>query len=158
MKAAVIKQGGWLNTSSLLSGLRLRLCANMWLRKVSVYLSTAGTLCYMLMLNGVLRTLQLVSPALAKKIILKLGEKVTMTQNPRFKYEDWGLTFTSMAFVKTASHHMWLSLGQEAFVGLEAPDSPVVTMGKKRTSIGEFMKGASRRSSSASGWFVPRCV
>lgn len=130
----------------------------MWLRKVAVYLSTAGTLCCTLMLSGVLWSLQLVSPALAKKIILKLGEKLTMTQNPRFKYEDWGLTFTSTAFVKNAFHHLWLSLGQEAFVGLEAPDSPVVTMERKRTSISQFMKGASRRGSSASGCFAPRCL
>lgn len=158
MKAAVIKAAGRPKASSLLSGLPLRLSANMWLQKVAVYVSTAGMLCYMLMLNGVLWILLLVSPALAKKIILKVGEKVTMTQNPRFKYEDWGLTFCSMAFVKTAFHHMWMSLGQEAFVGLEAPDSAVVTMERTRTSIGEFLKGASRRGSSASGCFAPRRV
>lgn len=105
----------------------------------------------MITLNLVLWILSIVAPALAKKIALKMGEKVTMTQNPLFKYEDWGLTFASTAFVKTASRHMWLSLGQEAFVGLGAPDSPVVTMARKRSSIGEFMKGASRRGSHASG-------
>lgn len=36
-------------------------------------------------------------------------------------------------------------------MGLEAPDSPVVTMERKRSSVGEFMKGASRRGSHASG-------
>lgn len=97
----------------------------------------------MITLNLVLWILSIVAPALAKKIALRMGEKVTMTQNPLFKYEDWGLTFASTAFVKTASRHMWLSLGQEAFVGLGAPDSPVVTMARKRSSIGEFMKGAS---------------
>lgn len=127
----------------------------MRLRKVAVYLSTAGMLCCMLVRTGILWILQHVSPALAKKIILKMGERVTMTQNPRFKYEDWGLTFASVAFLKAATHHVWLSLGQEAFVGLEAPDSAVVTMDKQRTSIGEFMKGASRRGSSA---FAPRCA
>lgn len=126
--------------------------------KAAVYLSAAGMLCYTLVLNGVLRILQLVWPALAKKIVLKLGEKVTMTQNPRFKYEDWGATFASAAFVKAVFCNIWWSLGQEAFVGLEAPDSPVVTMEKKRTSIGHFMKGASLRGSSASGQFAPRCV
>lgn len=112
----------------------------------------------MLTLNAVLWILQRVWPALAKKIILKEGEKATMTQNPRFKYEDWGPTFASMTFVKSAFSHMWLSLGQEAFVGLEAPDSPVVTMAKERTSIGALMKGASRRGSCASGWFASRSV
>lgn len=120
----------------------------MWLQKVAVYLSAAGMVCYMLLLNGVLRILQVVWPALAKKIILKLGEKVTMTQNPRFKYEDWGSTFASMAFVRTVCDNMWLSLGQEAFVGLEAPDSAVVTMERERTSIGRFVRGASLRGCS----------
>lgn len=127
----------------------------MLLRKLAIYLSTVGLFCYMLILNVVLWTLNIVAPALAKKIALKMGEKVTMTQNPRFKYEDWGLTFASAAFMKTASRHLWLSLGQEAFVGLDAPDSPVVTMERKGTSIGAFMKGASRLGSSAPGRFAP---
>lgn len=117
----------------------------------------AGMVCYMLVISGVLWILRFVSPALTKKILLKMGEKSTMTQNPRFKYEDWGSTFFSAAFVKSAFQGIWLSLGREAFVGLEAPDSPVVTMEKKRTSIREFLKGASRRGSYASGRFAQRC-
>lgn len=124
----------WENESPLPS-------ATMFAQKVMVYLSTGGTFCYMLLLNLTLTIIRLISPNLAKKIILKIGEKVTMTQNPNFKYEDWGLTFCSMKFVKTASHHLWLSLGQEAFEGGDAPDSPVVTMEGKETSICKYMKG-----------------
>lgn len=64
-----------------------------------------------------------------------------MTQNPNFRFEDWGLTFKSLSFIKTASSHMWLSMGQEAFKGYAAPDSPVVTMEGQMSSIFKFMKG-----------------
>uniref|UniRef100_A0A3B4TSR9 Iodothyronine deiodinase n=1 Tax=Seriola dumerili TaxID=41447 RepID=A0A3B4TSR9_SERDU len=94
----------------------------------------------MIALNIIVRIMHFVSPSLTKKQILRMGEKITMTQNPNFKYEDWGPTFKSFKFIKTASLHMWLSLGQEAFVGKEAPDSPVVTMDGDKTSVCKFLK------------------
>uniref|UniRef100_A0AAX7TCY5 Iodothyronine deiodinase n=1 Tax=Astatotilapia calliptera TaxID=8154 RepID=A0AAX7TCY5_ASTCA len=112
----------------------------MFLQKILLYLSTACMFCYMLGLFLMLAILQFFSPSLAKTFILRMGEKITITQNPRFNYEDWGLTFMSLAFIKTASFHMWLSLGEEAFVGGEAPDSPVVTMDREKTSISKYLK------------------
>lgn len=116
--------------------------ANMNLQKLLVYLSTACYFCYMVGLNFMLKIMHFISPSFTKKLILRIGEKTTMTQNPKFKYEDWGLTFTSLNFIKTASKHMWLSLGQEAFEGGKAPDTPVVTMKGEKTSICNFLKGA----------------
>lgn len=116
--------------------------ANMFLQKCMVCLTTVCFFCVMIGLNLMTRIITLISPSLAKKIHLRMGEKTTMTQNPNFSYEDWGPTFTSMKFIKTVSHHMWLSLGQEAFVGGEAPDSPVISMEGNKTSICKYLKGA----------------
>lgn len=63
-----------------------------------------------------------------------------MTQNPMFKYEDWGLTFMSFTFVKTAAFHMWKCLADEAFEGHKAPDTSVVTMRGEITSIWKYVK------------------
>lgn len=114
----------------------------MWAQKVMVYISTAGTFCFMLIVNLTINVVNLLSPSLAKSIAMKMGEQSTMVQNPNFKYEDWGQTFGSMNFVKAVSHNLWLSLGQEAFEGGEAPDSPVVLMSGAKSSIGKFARGA----------------
>lgn len=101
----------------------------------------------MIGLTLIISIMHFISPSLYKKAILRMGEKTTMTQNPNFKYEDWGLTFTSISFLKTVSQHMWLSLGQEAFEGGEAPDSPVVNMEGKKTSVCKYLKGTVSDSS-----------
>uniref|UniRef100_A0A8C7M1F0 Iodothyronine deiodinase n=1 Tax=Oncorhynchus kisutch TaxID=8019 RepID=A0A8C7M1F0_ONCKI len=93
-----------------------------------IYLSMPCLFCFAFMQFVFLTLLNLISRSLTKKLILKMGEKVTMTQNPKFKYEDWGPTFMSWNFVKTILGHMWTNVGQEAFVGNNAPDSPVITL------------------------------
>ena len=39
--------------------------------------------------------------------------------------------------------HVWLNLGQEAFEGGEAPNTPVVTLEGYKSNIFNFMKGES---------------
>lgn len=114
----------------------------MFVQKVWLYLSTGYLFLFVVCVSFVLRALRVFSPALTKKIILKMNERTTMVKNPNFTYDDWGPTFLTDKFIKTASRHMWLSLGQKAFVGEPAPDSPVVTMDKRQSSICNFLKGA----------------
>uniref|UniRef100_A0A3P9ING5 Iodothyronine deiodinase n=1 Tax=Oryzias latipes TaxID=8090 RepID=A0A3P9ING5_ORYLA len=111
------------------------------LQHLGVCLRAAGMLCCLLTLNVTLRVLRFISPALVRKLLLKMGEKISMTHNPRFRYEDWGPTFLSAVFIKEAIANICRSIKQEAFVGGVAPDSPVITMGAERTSILSFMKG-----------------
>ncbi|KAG7513649.1 type I iodothyronine deiodinase [Solea senegalensis] len=112
----------------------------MFLQKLRVYVWTTCVFVFMLALIVTLRIMHFISPYVTKKMIVKVGQKTTMTENPLFTYEDWGPTFMSQIFLKTASKHMWLSLGQEAFTGGDAPDSPVVTMDGERTSVCKFLK------------------
>ncbi|KAA8590010.1 hypothetical protein FQN60_013375 [Etheostoma spectabile] len=111
----------------------------MSLQRLMVYLSTTCMFFYMIGINLLISIMQYISPNLTKTIILKMNEKTTMTQNPNFKYEDWGQTFASFNFLKTVSHHLWLSLGQEAFMGGDAPDTSVFNMEGKKTSVHKYM-------------------
>lgn len=104
-------------------------------------LRAISLLCFATMQTTICFLLSFISPGLTKKIILKVNERTTMTQNPKFKYEDWGPTFMSWTFLKTVAKHAWISLGEEAFVSHKAPDSTVITMDKQRTTILNFLNG-----------------
>ncbi len=111
------------------------------LRKLSVYLSAVAMIIFAVVQITLLKLLSFVSPGLMRKIHLKMGEKVTMTQNPKFRYEDWGPTFFSLTFIKTVLSVNWCSLGLEAFEGHAAPDTALFTLDGQRTSIRSFHKG-----------------
>ncbi|CAL8253425.1 unnamed protein product [Merluccius merluccius] len=113
----------------------------MILERLWVHLSLACLFCGALLQVFILRVLVVVRPSAAQKWLLKLGEMCTMAQNPRFRFEDWAPTFTSFASIRAIGAHLWLSLGQEAFVGGEAPDSPVVTLEGNRSSILKHVNG-----------------
>lgn len=114
--------------------------AIMFLQKLRVYLTSVVMFCYMISLNVTLRIIYFFSPKLFEKLLLSMGKTISMTQNPNFRFEDWAHTFKSLAFIKNASAHMWLSLGQEAFTGGPAPDSAVVSLDGQMSSILKFMK------------------
>lgn len=111
------------------------------LRKLFVYLSAVAMILYAIMHMTLMKLLSIVCPGLMKKINLKMGERSTMTQNPKFKYEDWGPTFFSLAFIKTVISVNWCSLGLEAFEGHAAPDTALFTLDGQKTSIHRFLKG-----------------
>ena len=113
----------------------------MILRKPRVYLDSICMIFFGTVSVCVLAVLRLISPRLAKKITIKVAERSTMPHNPLFKYEDWGPTFASFTFLKSIVGNAWHKLGQEAFVGAKAPDTPVVTLEGDKSSILNFMKG-----------------
>nr|XP_014347855.1 PREDICTED: type I iodothyronine deiodinase isoform X1 [Latimeria chalumnae] len=76
-----------------------------------------------------------------KKFLLEQGKKTTMTQNPKFRYEDWGPKHFSFRFLKAISYFTWRNLGDEAFVGQPAPNTPVIDLQGKPHSIFDFVKG-----------------
>ncbi|KTG04433.1 hypothetical protein cypCar_00008669 [Cyprinus carpio] len=112
------------------------------LRKLLVYLSAVAMILFAIAHLTLLKLLSVVFPGLMKKIHLKMGEKFTMTQNPKFKYEDWGPSFFSLAFIKTVLSVNWCSLGLEAFEGHAAPDTALFTLDGQKTSIHRFLKDA----------------
>ncbi|MBN3313301.1 IOD1 deiodinase, partial [Atractosteus spatula] len=87
------------------------------------------------------KIVSVVSPTLTKTILLKLGERSTMTQNPKFRYEDWGPTFYQLAFPKAVLAFLRKSIRDEAFVGHPAPDTAVLTLEREKTSVCSFMRG-----------------
>lgn len=110
-------------------------------RKLLVYLSAVVMVCFAVIHMFLLKLISIVSPGMAKNMLLERGKKSTMTQNPKFKYEDWGPTFFFWVFVKTVFSVNWCSLGLEAFEGHAAPDTPVYTVDRQKTSIQRYLKG-----------------
>ncbi|MGH0174579.1 UNVERIFIED_CONTAM: hypothetical protein FKN15_009137 [Acipenser sinensis] len=108
--------------------------------KLVVYLKYFFIVFLVIIQTIVFKALSFVFPDTTKKIILKLGEKTTMTQNPKFKFEDWGPTFWTLNFVKEAVVHAWKNTGDEAFVGGLAPNTPVLNLDGEKTDIYGFIK------------------
>lgn len=84
--------------------------------------------------------MSLLFPQTLRKIVLKAGLKSTMTQNPKFKYEDWGPTFFTLEFVKTTFKHLLVSMGDEAFKGAFAPNTRVIDFDNKEHNVLDFLK------------------
>lgn len=84
--------------------------------------------------------MSLLFPQTLRKIVLKAGLKSTMTQNPKFKYEDWGPTIFTMEFVKTVFKHLLVNMGDEAFKGAFAPNTRVIDFDNKEHNVLDFLK------------------
>ncbi|GCC33099.1 hypothetical protein chiPu_0011566, partial [Chiloscyllium punctatum] len=68
------------------------------------------------------------------------GLKTTMTQNPKFKYEDWGPTFFSFRFLKVVMQNLIMSYGDDAFKGYPAPNTRVIDLENKEHKLLDFAK------------------
>ncbi|XP_072429831.1 type I iodothyronine deiodinase isoform X2 [Chiloscyllium punctatum] len=79
-------------------------------------------------------------PEMVKKFMLKMGLKTTMTQNPKFKYEDWGPTFFSFRFLKVVMQNLIMSYGDDAFKGYPAPNTRVIDLENKEHKLLDFAK------------------
>ncbi|KAL7884554.1 hypothetical protein AOLI_G00073240 [Acnodon oligacanthus] len=119
----------------------------MWLsvrfavRRLGVYVSSVFMLLLLLGQFCALNLLSVLSPALARRIMLRLGERSTMSLNPRFRYEDWAPSFTTPRFLEAVLRGCWSCLGDSAFVGHRAPDCPLITLEGGRTSVHQFIRG-----------------
>uniref|UniRef100_W5M5Q0 Iodothyronine deiodinase n=1 Tax=Lepisosteus oculatus TaxID=7918 RepID=W5M5Q0_LEPOC len=111
------------------------------MEKLKVYLFSIFLVFVVFAQSLFFKILSVVSPTLTKTILLKLGERSTMTQNPNFRYEDWGPTFYQLAFPKAVLAFLRKSLRDEAFVGHPAPDTAVLTLEREKTSVCSFMRG-----------------
>uniref|UniRef100_A0AAY4BDJ7 Iodothyronine deiodinase n=1 Tax=Denticeps clupeoides TaxID=299321 RepID=A0AAY4BDJ7_9TELE len=109
--------------------------------RLVVLLSSLFFLCFVSLQTLFLVALSFFSPSLTRRIIVKQGEKTTMSRNPKFRYEDWGPTFMTWTFVRTVAVNLWTSLGQDAFVGEKAPDSALITLDGHKKSVYSFLKG-----------------
>ncbi|KAI4872260.1 hypothetical protein NFI96_007401 [Prochilodus magdalenae] len=88
----------------------------------------------------VLKLLSVLSPALTRRIMLRIGELTTMTRNPLFRYEDWAPSFTTARFLEAVLQGWWSCLGDSAFEGHRAPDCPLITPEGGRTSVHQFIR------------------
>ncbi|KAL6459330.1 hypothetical protein MHYP_G00328020 [Metynnis hypsauchen] len=117
------------------------LSASFALRRLGVYVSSAFMLLLLLVQFCALSLLSALSPALARRILLRLGERSTMSLNTRFRYEDWAPSFTTPRFLEAVLRGCWSCLGDSAFVGHQAPDCPLITLEGGRTSVHQFIRG-----------------
>uniref|UniRef100_A0A8C4S4X1 Iodothyronine deiodinase n=3 Tax=Erpetoichthys calabaricus TaxID=27687 RepID=A0A8C4S4X1_ERPCA len=88
----------------------------------------------------VFRLIALICPGIAKNILLKLGELSTMTQNPKFSFEDWGPTFFTLTFVKSVFFETLANCGDEAVEGEAAPNTTVLDLQGGLHKLHEFMR------------------
>ncbi|KGL76208.1 hypothetical protein N309_00884, partial [Tinamus guttatus] len=86
------------------------------------------------------KTLLILFPEAMKRYILKLGEKSSMNNNPKFSYENWGPTFFSFKYLLFVLKVRWKRLEDEAYEGHPAPNTPVVTSNGEVRQLLDFMQ------------------
>uniref|UniRef100_A0A8C3F7M9 Iodothyronine deiodinase n=1 Tax=Chrysemys picta bellii TaxID=8478 RepID=A0A8C3F7M9_CHRPI len=108
---------------------------------LTVIIQKTLILLYVSLCVAVGKMLMILFPEMMKRYILKQGQKGSIGTNPNFSYENWGPTFFSLKYLLFVLKVKWKRLEDEAFLGHNAPNTPVADFRDEMHHILDFMQG-----------------
>ncbi|XP_053893050.1 type I iodothyronine deiodinase isoform X2 [Malaclemys terrapin pileata] len=108
--------------------------------KIRVIIQKTLILLYVSLCVAVGKMLMILFPEMMKRYILKQGQKGSIGTNPNFSYENWGPTFFSLKYLLFVLKVKWKRLEDEAFLGHNAPNTPVADFRDEMHHILDFMQ------------------
>uniref|UniRef100_A0A8C0HHC8 Iodothyronine deiodinase n=1 Tax=Chelonoidis abingdonii TaxID=106734 RepID=A0A8C0HHC8_CHEAB len=108
--------------------------------KIRVIIQKTLILLYVSLHVAVGKILMILFPEMMKRYILKQGQKSSIATNPKFSYENWGPTFFSFKYLLFVLKVKWKRLEDAAFLGHNAPNTPVADFRGEVHHILDFMQ------------------
>ncbi|KAH1167023.1 hypothetical protein KIL84_016195 [Mauremys mutica] len=108
--------------------------------KIRIIIQKTLILLYVSLYVAVGKILMILFPEMMKRYILKQGQKSSIVTNPKFSYENWGPTFFSLKYLLFVLKVKWKRLEDEAFLGHNAPNTPVADFRGEMHHILDFMQ------------------